>query len=127
MAQAESSDTGQPDADGPSLAEDLRCLVADGRRFAEAELAYQKSRAAYAAQEMRGISILGVLALFLLFFALMALVFGLVLALVPLLGTWAATASVSGGLTLAALLCALMAARRARRMGRALSDAGRPI
>src|SRR5690606_10872014 len=68
-----------------SLADDLRRLSEDARALARAELAYQKSRAAFAGQEAKRIALLGLLAGVLTFFALMALTLGLVLALTPLL------------------------------------------
>ncbi|MFM5948680.1 MAG: phage holin family protein [Novosphingobium sp.] len=87
-----------------SLVADVRQLVEDGRTLLEAELAYQKSRAVVAGQAAKGVAGWMVLALALLFFALMALVLGLVLALVPALGAvWATIAVVLGLLALGAL------------------------
>jgi hypothetical protein len=105
-----------------SLADDLRRLSEDARALARAELAYQKSRAAFAGQEAKRIALLGLLAGVLTFFALMALTLGLVLALTPLLTAWGATAAVVGGLLVIAALCALVAFGRWRRMMAALSD-----
>lgn len=99
-----------------SLPEDLRQLADDARALAEAELAYQKSRAAFAGQEVKRITMLGALAAALVFFALMALTLGLVLALTPLLTAWGATAAVTAGLLITAGLCGLLAAIRWKRM-----------
>ena len=106
----------------PTLEDDLRQLVGHGRTLVEAELAWQKARAVFVGKQAGGITLLGLLALALAFFALMALVFGLVLALVPLLTAWGAMAAVTGGLLLAAALSGRFAALRARRMVRLIAD-----
>lgn len=106
----------------PTLEDDLRALIGDGRAFIEAELAWQKARAVFVGKQMGGIALLGLLALALAFFALMALVFGLVLALATTLGAWGATAAVTGGLLLVAALAGLLAALRTKRMVRLIAD-----
>lgn len=77
-----------------SLVNDLKGLSETGRAYAQAELAFQKARAAYAAEEARGIAVSGVVAGVLVFFAGMALVLGLVLGLSTVFGPWFATAIV---------------------------------
>jgi len=109
-------------ADGPTLEDDVRQMLGDGRALIEAELAWQKARATFAGKQAGGIALLGLLALALAFFALMALVFGTVLALATMLGAWGAMAAVTGGLLLAAALAALMAAMRAKRTLRLIAD-----
>ena len=106
----------------PTLGDDLRQLIDDGRALAAAELAWQKSRAAFAGKQAGGIAMLAVLAAALAFCALMALTFGLVLSLVPLLTAWGATGAVSGTLLLAALISGAMAALRVRRVARLIAD-----
>lgn len=110
------------DASERSLTEDLRQLADDARALARAEIAYQKSRAVFAGQEVKWIAILGLLAAVLVFFALMALTLGLVLALTPILTAWGATAAVFVGLLAVAGLCALLAASRWKNMAATLSD-----
>jgi uncharacterized membrane protein YqjE len=110
------------DASDRSLEEDLRQLASEARAFAAAEVAYQKSRAAFAGQQARSIALLGLLAAVLVFFALMALTVGLVIALTPLITAWGATAAVFGGLLIAAAICALLAFRTWKRMMAALSN-----
>lgn len=110
------------DAEDRSLREDLRQLAADARTLAEAELAYQKSRAAYAGNEAKILAILGALASALAFFSLMALVLGSVIALSPTLGPWGATAAVAGGLVFVALVCLATIRFRIARMKAVLSD-----
>lgn len=112
------------DAAERSLVEDVRQLVEDGRTLLEAELAYQKSRAAVAGASAGGIAGWGALALALVFFALMALVVGLLIALAPLVGGWGATAIVVLGLIAAAAISGAVAARRWRRMRSLLADKG---
>ena len=105
-----------------SLQEDLRLLADDARVLAQAELAYQKSRAAFAGQEAGRIALLGVLAAVLVFFALMALTLGVVLALTPVLGAWGATAAATGGLLLVAAILGMIVASRVRHMKATLTD-----
>ncbi len=105
-----------------SLVDDVRQLVDDGRTLLEAELAYQKSRAAVAGAGARGIAGWGALALGLVFFALMALVMGLLLALTPLLGGWGAMLLVVLGLLVAAGLSGWAATRRWKRMTALLAE-----
>lgn len=113
-----------PDEAEPiSLGEDLRLLIEEGKALSQAEIAWQKARARYAAGQAGGIAVLGLLALALAFFALMALAVGSILALTPLLGPWGATAAVAGALLVAALLAAAIAAARMRRTQRLLADA----
>lgn len=122
MPDSEPPRIAEADASERSLTDDLRQLAADARVLASAEVAYQKSRAAFAGQEVKRIAVLGVLAAVLVFFALMALTLGLVLALTPILTAWGATATVVGGLLIVAALCALMASGRWKRMTALLSD-----
>lgn len=110
------------DARERSLAGDLRQLIDDGRALAEAELAYQKSRAVLAGKGARGIAVFGALAAALVFFALMALTLGLVIALAPLLSPLGAAGAVFAGFLLVAFVCARIAAARWKRMAKALAD-----
>ena len=114
------ADSDDAEARDRSLADDLRALVDDGKALAQAELAYQKSRAAFAGSGAKAIVLLGALAAALVFFALMALTVGLVVALTPLLTAWGATGASFAGLLLAAFLCAQLAAWRWRRLARTL-------
>jgi uncharacterized membrane protein YqjE len=108
----------------PTLVDDLRALAVDGRTLLEAELAYQKSRAALAGKAAGSIAGWGALALALVFFALMALVMGLLLALEPPLGPWGAMAAVVVGLLVAAALAGWIAARRWKRTAAKLAETG---
>lgn len=110
------------DAAERSLVDDVRELVSDGRTLLEAELAYQKSRAALAGRTAKSMAGWIALALSLLFFALMALVMGLLLTLAPLVGGLGATLLVMAALLVAAGLSGWVAARRWQAMSRRLSQ-----
>lgn len=77
-----------------SLMEDIDALIADGKTYLQAELAYQKSRAGYAANRVKWIALYGAAAFALLHLALIGLTVGVVFALAPLVGPWIATAIV---------------------------------
>jgi hypothetical protein len=93
----------EPELDEPrfdhSLLDDLDALVTDGKTYLEAELAYQKSRAAFSANRVKWSFVYGAAAFGLLHLALIALAVGAVIALTPLVGPWLAT-----GLVVIALL-----------------------
>jgi len=108
--------------DTASLAEDLRQLADEAKALAQAEFAFQRSRAAYTAAQSRSIALLLVVAVVLVFFALMALVVGTVIALGPLIGRWGAMVIVTLALVLFAGGCALMAKGRMATMMRVIGD-----
>lgn len=110
------------EAEQRSLVEDVRQLASDGRTLLEAELAYQKSRAVVAGQSAKGVAAWGALALALVFFALMALVFGLVLIIAFYAGPIWATVGVTLGVLLAAGGAALVAKRRWNRAATLLAN-----
>ena len=110
-----------------SLVDDVKQLASDGRTLIEAELAFQKSRAAVAGAGIKGITGWAALALALVFFALMALVMGLLLGLAELIGAWAATAITVLMLILAAGLSGLAAGRRWKRMSALLAEDSKPV
>lgn len=110
------------DAAERSLIDDVRDLVADGRTLLEAELAYQKSRAAIAGRTAKSMAGWIALALSLAFFALMALVMGVLLTLAPLVGPLGATALVVLALLAGAALSGLAALRRWKAMSRRLAE-----
>lgn len=118
------TDHARPNPGGISeLVSDVRQLIADGRTLAEAELAYQSSRARLAGSAAKAIALHALVAFVFAVFALVALVVGLLLALAPLVTAWGATAIVAGGLLLLAAFCALRARRRWTRASHVLSGA----
>ena len=110
------------DAAERSLVDDVRELVSDGRTLLEAELAYQKSRAALAGRTAKSMVGWIALALGLVFFALMALVMGLLLTLAPLIGGLGATLVMVMILLVAAGLSGWVAVRRWQAMSRRLGE-----
>jgi hypothetical protein len=106
-------------ADDPaerSLVDDLRQLAGDAREAAQAEVAFQQSRAKVVGASAGGIAARAVVALALVFFALMALVVGLLLALTPVLTAWGATALVVVVLLVGAAILAMSARAGWRRL-----------
>jgi hypothetical protein len=81
-----------------SLMGEIGALIDDGRTYAEAEIAFQKTRAKLAGRTIGVAAGSLVLAIILLHIALLALAVGLVIALAPLVTIWGAIAIVVGGL-----------------------------
>ena len=88
----------------PSLTDDLLALLEDSKTYAEAEVAFQKSRAGFMANRAKGAIAFGLGAFGVFHLALIALTVGAVLALVPLVGPWAATAIVTVALVATGLI-----------------------
>lgn len=84
----------------PSLMDEASALIDNARTYAEAELGFQKTRAALAGRYVGVAAGIGILALILLHIAFLALAVGLVLAFEPLVGIWGAIGIVFGGLLL---------------------------
>lgn len=99
-----------------SLAQDLRQLADEAKALAQAEIAFQKSRAAFVSNETKTIGLLAIAALVVIFFALMAFVVGTVIALGPLVGPWGAMALVTIALLILALACGMGARSRLKNM-----------
>lgn len=94
-----------------SLREDVAILIEDARTYAEAEVRFQKTRAALAGKASARAIVLLVLALVLLHIALIALAVGAVIALAPLVTVWGAIAIVVG-VMLAGVAALVLAARK---------------
>lgn len=111
-AEAEKGQTGFT-----ALRDEVSALVEDARTYAEAELAFQKTRAGLAGRHgVRAIGLI-VLALVLFHIALIALAVGVVIALAPYVTIWGAIAIVVGVLLLAVALLV----RAAQNDGRIMS------
>lgn len=104
-----------------SLVEDVRQLAQDSKTLVEAELAYQKSRAAIAGVGAKGVASAALLGIALVFFALVALTIGLLIALTPWLTALGATAAVTLGLLGGGALCGWIGKKRWDRMALHLS------
>lgn len=103
-----------PSTEGDALAslrEDVAILIEDARTYAEAEVRFQKTRAALAGKATARAVVLLVLALVLLHIALIALAVGAVIALAPLVTVWGAIAIVVG-VMLAGVAALVLAARK---------------
>ncbi len=95
---------------------DLRRLAGEARTFAEAEAAFQASRAKVVTGSAGKIAAFAAAAVVLGVFALFALMMGVLLGLTVLVGAWAATGIVVGTLILVAVLFLIAARARWRRM-----------
>jgi fructose-1,6-bisphosphatase/inositol monophosphatase family enzyme len=111
-----------PAETGRSLTDDLVAMVEDGKTYVESEIQFQKTRAAFALDRGRSGALYGVVALTLLWLALVALVVGLVIALTPEIGPWAATAVVVIVLAAGGVFFALQAKKRFARLGAAYRE-----
>ncbi len=112
-------ETKQP---SPPVTEDLAALVQDGRNFVEAEVAFQKTRLAFAANRSKSAVLAGLFALGFIHLALIALVVGLLIALTPLVTAWGATAIVVGLLLLGAAVLGLKVRNSANEIGQAFES-----
>ena len=102
-----------------SLADDLEALYEDGKTYAEAEIAFQKSRARYVGGHAKAGTVYILLALFLAHMLLIGLTVGAILTLSPMVGPLAATAIVVGTLLVLAVVLALSAKARFGKIGAA--------
>lgn len=87
-----------------SLTDDVMALIEDGKTYAEAEIRFQKSRAGFIGNRMKGAIAFGLGAFGVFHLALIAATVGLVIALVPLVGPWGATAIVTLTLIVAGVI-----------------------
>ncbi len=114
------------EADERSLLDDVGAAIEDGKTYLEAELAYQRTRAAFAADRAKDAAVFAALGGALALLALVALTIGLVIALVPLLTAWGAAAVVTGAwLALSVVFLRMAAARWRRLIGMFLSNTER--
>jgi hypothetical protein len=109
-----------------SLRDDVEALIDDGKTYLEAELNYQKTRAAFVADRARAAVMLFAAAALLGFLALIGVTVGLIIALSPLLTPWGASALVVGLLVVATLLAARAAAARWNRLMAAIQEKPEP-
>jgi hypothetical protein len=84
------------------LRDDVEALIEDGKTYLEAELIYQRTRAAYIAEEAKTTVIFAALGAAFAFLALVGLTVGLIFALIPWLTAWGASAVVVGALGIGA-------------------------
>ncbi|MBT8431187.1 MAG: phage holin family protein [Altererythrobacter sp.] len=112
----------EPAPPGSSLIDDLTALADDGKTLFEAEIGFQKTRLAFAANRSKSAVLSGLMAIGFLHLALIALVVGAVIALTPYLTAFGATAAVVGILLAGAFLLLLRVRGSAREIGEAFEN-----
>ncbi|MFN6933923.1 MAG: phage holin family protein [Tsuneonella sp.] len=98
------------------MTDDVVALLDDGRTLVEAEIQFQKTRAAFAFDRGKSGAAYGIVAFALLHLALVALVVGAVIALTPLISAWGATAVVVGVLVVLGGFFGIVAKRKFARL-----------
>lgn len=111
-----------PTTPPPDLADEIAAFVDDGKTYAQAELAFQRSRLAFTADRGKSAALLGLFALGFVHLALIALVVGALFALTPYVTAWGATGIVTGVLLAGAAIMLLMMRRHTREIGDAFRD-----
>lgn len=104
------------------LKDELAALIDDGKTYAEAEIAYQKSRLAFAADRGKSAALLLFFALSFIHLALIGIVIGLIIALTPQLTALGATGVVVGALLIGAAIMVAILRGRAREIGEAFEN-----
>ena len=107
---------------GTSIASDVAALVEDGKTLFEAEIGFQKTRLAFAANRSKSALLSGLFALAFIHLALIALVVGMVIALTPYVTAFGAIAMVVGLLLLGAMLLLLRLRNSTREIGEAFES-----
>ena len=107
---------GEDDDDVRSLREDVAALIDDGKTYLEAELNFQKTRAAFVADRAKAAVVFGAVAALLGFLALIGLTVGAIIALTPALTAWGASALVVALLLVGAFLAVRAAGKRWSRL-----------
>lgn len=111
-----------PAPPGPSLVDDLAALAEDGKTLFEAEIGFQKTRLAFAADRSKSAALSAIMALGFLHLALIALVVGMVIALTPYVTAFGATAIVVAVLLLGAFILLMRVRSSARDIGEAFDS-----
>lgn len=121
-------DAGEPPAahhhDDDSIVDEVAILIDDAKTYAEAEIAFQKTRASVAGKNIGMAVVWAIVAIITLHIACLALAVGLVIALQPLVTIWGAIAIVVGVLLLATLLLARTALKRGKVVSALFGDDG---
>lgn len=125
LGTADPSDQGADEQSAPvgSLSDDVAALIDDGKTYVAAEVAFQKTRLAYAADRGKSGIAMGLAAMAVLHLALIGLVVGLIIALSPLITPWGATALVAGILLIVGAILGLKAKTRFESLADAFKEA----
>lgn len=110
---SDDTENGEPQR---SLFDDMEAIIGDGRTYLDAEIQYQKTRAAFVVDRAKDAAIFAAIGGALALLALVALTVGLVIALAPHLTAWGAVAAVTGSWALLAVFFIRLAARRWQRL-----------
>lgn len=108
-----------------SLTDDVMALFEDGKTYAQAELQFQKSRAGFTANRLKGAIAFGLGAFGVFHLALIAAAVGLVLALSQLVGPWIATAIVTIALIIVGIILLRLLKKRIDAIRTAFDGNGR--
>ena len=111
-------------AEDRSLIDDVEALIEDGKTYLEAELNYQKTRAAFAGGKARLVAVLALTGLTFAWMALIGLTVGLIIALTPPLSAWGATAVVVLLWLLIAVSTLSVAASEGRKLAKSFQSGG---
>ncbi|MHA6766004.1 phage holin family protein [Sphingobium ummariense] len=119
----DAADPAMPQAEAldESVRDTLARLYSDGRAYASAEMDRQRLRAGILGTGVRDAAVLALVALILLFSAIVALLVGLILTLEGSIGPLWATLAVVGGTLLVTLVLLLLAKARIERMKKAIT------
>jgi hypothetical protein len=109
-----------------TLVDDIEALIHDGRTYVDAELSYQKTRAAFISDRVKKTLAYAGVAAVLGLLAGIGLTVGLIIALTPLITAWGATAVVVGLLLIAAFVLLSRAAGNWKGARRAMRDETQP-
>ncbi len=113
---APDADQDDPASSDESITDELAALLDDGRTYAEAEIAFQKTRAKLAGVSVGKAIAFALIALITLHISVLALAVGMVIALEPIVTIWGAIAIVVGVLVALTLWLALMAKRQGSKL-----------
>jgi uncharacterized membrane protein len=108
----------------PSLNEDIAGLIESGRTYAQAELNFQKTRAALAGKAAGKAALWLLLALVLVNIALITLAVGVMIALAPLITIWGAIAVVVGAILVLVAILVIRAKQRASQISAFFAPSG---
>lgn len=118
----ETSDAQDAGSDpGGSLLEDVGALIEEGRNYAEAELAFQKTRLSYVISHAKWAVLFLGMAAVLGLLSVFALTFGLLLALSPIITPMGATMAVTFSLLISAIALTRFAKWQLQRISKAFS------
>lgn len=118
------AESAAPGMEEPSLNEDIAGLIESGRTYAQAELNFQKTRAALAGKAAGKAALWLLLALVLVNIALITLAVGVMMALAPLITIWGAIGVVVGAILVLVAILVIGAKQRASQISAFFAPSG---